>query len=300
MLIPAIWTGMYAELPLPEALRTLHANDWRCFEMSSEHLVWLDRCEDSQARIAESLRTIDTLQITMPQAHAKLVADVAQPDLEKRRIDIEEVERHITICAQLGVKCVVVHPGFAEGFTNEQEKRQLLAINKDSFTRLADHAGSLGLKIGIENGLGMTMRNGAARLAADAEGLIELVKTIDHPAIGVTIDTSHGNVNTGDVPGTVRQLGSLICCTHISDNDRSGDQHRTPGNGTINWQDVVAAFREIGYQGIYNLEIPGERHANLNMRWLKTRHAREVTEWLVAEMNGVPIQLPGMAQANPV
>jgi sugar phosphate isomerase/epimerase len=217
---------MYAELPLPEALRTLHANDWRCFEMSSEHLVWLDRCEDSQARIAESLRTIDTLQITMPQAHAKLVADVAQPDLEKRRIDIEEVERHITICAQLGVKCVVVHPGFAEGFTNEQEKRQLLAINKDSFTRLADHAGSLGLKIGIENGLGMTMRNGAARLAADAEGLIELVKTIDHPAIGVTIDTSHGNVNTGDVPGTVRQLGSLICCTHISDNDRSGDQHR--------------------------------------------------------------------------
>lgn len=49
----AIWTGMYAEYPLAEALRTLAAQGWRAFEPSTEHLECLEADPDPDARIAE-------------------------------------------------------------------------------------------------------------------------------------------------------------------------------------------------------------------------------------------------------
>ena len=75
----------------------------------------------------------------------------------------------------------------------------------------------------------------------------------------------------------VRDIGDLMFGTHISDNDGSRDQHRTPGGGRIDWRAVVAAFKQIGYDGVFNLEIPGERHADLSMRQIRTRHAFEIT-----------------------
>ncbi len=72
------------------------------------------------------------------------------------------------------------------------------------------------------------------------------------------MDTSHAHVQGLDCAAAVRRFGTHICCTHISDNDGSGDQHRTPGGGSIDWPSVVAALRDVGYDGLFNLEIPGE------------------------------------------
>ena len=46
---------------------------------------------------------------------------------------------------------------------------------------------------------------------------------------------------------------------------------------------VMAAFRDSGYEGIFNLEIPGERHPDPALGELKLRHAREVAAWLVEQ-----------------
>ena len=45
--------------------------------------------------------------------------------------------------------------------------------------------------------------------------------------------------------------------------------------------EVMRALRGVGYDGLLNLEIPGERHAVLPLRALKSLHARQVAEWLV-------------------
>ena len=49
---PAIWTGMYAELPLHEALQTLNAHGWTAFEASTEHLVQIETDDDAGEPIA--------------------------------------------------------------------------------------------------------------------------------------------------------------------------------------------------------------------------------------------------------
>lgn len=83
---PAIWTALYAELPLHEALRTLHGHGWNAFEASTEHLVEIETLCEPETAIEQALLCLQELGLTMPQAHALLQADVAAVDAEQRRV----------------------------------------------------------------------------------------------------------------------------------------------------------------------------------------------------------------------
>jgi len=272
---PAVWTGLYAEFPLHEALKTLYDQGWRSFEISTEHLVALDG--DEYAAIDSILFAVDELDIKLPQAHAYLQADVAADDASERDQDIDTLVRHLSLAAKLGVSVAVIHPGGKNTDATGADSGAVRARNVEAFRRLAEHAASLGMRIGIEN----LMRTGASR----PEELIELVQDIGNEAVGIVLDTSHANVCELDIPDTIRKFGPRIIGTHISDNDGSGDQHRTPGNGLIDWPPVAAALGEIGYAGPFNLEIPGERHGNHELRALKSLHAMDVATWLVGRFS---------------
>jgi L-ribulose-5-phosphate 3-epimerase len=269
---PAIWTGLYAELPLHQALETLYGQGWRSFEVSTEHLVQID--VNPETAISEVRSTVEELDIEIPQAHAYLQADVACSDKQKRESDLKLLDGHLSHCAALGVKVVVMHPGGRIAEPTNAERRKTRELNIEGFRELGAIADSLGLRIGLEN----LMRNGFVH----PDDLIELIDDIGGSVYGVTLDTSHANVVKLDIPAMIRRLGPLLIAAHISDNDGSGDQHRTPGSGHIDWPPIAAAFKEIGYSGLFNLEIPGERHALPELRTLKSRHALNVANWLTA------------------
>ena len=56
-------------------------------------------------------------------------------------------------------------------------------------------------------------------------------------------------------PKAVRMMGGNIVCLHLNDNDTFTDQHKIPFTGTIDWADLFNALDEIGYSGVYNMEI---------------------------------------------
>jgi sugar phosphate isomerase/epimerase len=272
MMIPAIWTAMYAELPLHDAFRVLNGCGWRAFEISTEHLVGIETDRDADGLIEKARDSLHDLGLSAPQAHAYLNAEVAEPDAQKRERDINRLLRHIDIAARLGVRCVVIHPG-GEHCTVRTERECIQKLNIEAFRRLGDFAGERGVRIGLEN-----LTQPGATTPAE---LIDLLKRIDRPTIGITLDTSHVNMSALNVAQVVRDCGPHLVATHISDNNGSGDQHLTPGGGTIDWPAVMEAFRDIHYQGLFNLEIPGERHAVLGLRQLKTRFALDVARWLI-------------------
>jgi len=275
-MIPAIWTGMYGGIPLLydvcDAIRALHACGWRVFEISTEHLVAIETDHDPDSLIEKTQDCLHGLGLSAPQAHAYINANVADPDVQERERDIKRLLCHIDIAARLGVRHVVVHPGGKRGAT-QTEQDSIQKLNVEAFRRLGDFAGELGVCVAMEN---LTCPG-----ATTPSELLELLRLIDHSAIGVNLDTSHAHVSGLNVAQVVRELGSYLVATHISDNDGSADQHLTPGGGTIDWPAVMDAFREMDYKGIFNLEIPGERHAVLGLRQLKTRYALDVSQWLV-------------------
>lgn len=273
-MIPAIWTALYSELPLHDAFRTLHAIGWRAFEISTEHMDAIETDPDPQGKIEEAVHCLAELGAIAPQAHAHLAADVAASDATQRDKNINRLLCHIGIAAKLGVRNVVIHPGGKEGFTTRAQQQRIRTLSIEAFTRLGDLAGDHNMMIGIEN-----MRHHSG--GSTAIDLLDLREAIGHPAIGFTIDTSHANVAKLNVGDVIREFGPHLVATHISDNNGLTDQHLTPGSGTIDWLSVMAAFRDIGYKGLFNLEIPGERHSVPALKKLKSRFALDVSKWLI-------------------
>jgi len=44
---------------------------------------------------------------------------------------------------------------------------------------------------------------------------------------------------------------------------------------------VIHALREVGYEGLFNLEIPGERLAPLDIRGYKLEYIRKCYEYMM-------------------
>jgi len=272
MMVPAIWTAMYAELSLPEALRALHDCGWQAFEISTEHLEAIETDPQPDRRVDEARRCLVELGLSAPQAHAYLKADLAAADPKARADDLARLLRHLDLAAKLGVRNVVVHPGGKQNPDGDSDR--IRRWNVEAFRRLGDAAAERGLRIGVEN---MT-----APGARTAEDLLDLLAAINHSALGITFDSSHAHASGLDAAQAIRDLGPHLVGTHLSDNDRSRDQHKTPGGGTIDWPAVMAALRAAGYDGLLNLEIPGERHPLPALRALKVRHALAVCKWLAS------------------
>ena len=55
------------------------------------------------------------------------------------------------------------------------------------------------------------------------------------------------------------------------------------GRGTVNWKTFMAAIREVGYDGLMNLEIPGENQCPLPVRLMKLDYLRRTMSFLLED-----------------
>lgn len=85
--------------------------------------------------------------------------------------------------------------------------------------------------------------------AADAARLCDEVA---HPRVRIALDTFHANIEEKSIGGAVRALGSRLGHVHACENDRG-----IPGSGHVEWSEVFAALRQIGYQGWVVIESFG-------------------------------------------
>ena len=73
-----------------------------------------------------------------------------------------------------------------------------------------------------------------------------------------------------DQGGFIRAAAGRLRALHIDDNEGRTDQHLAPfASGTVPWAETMAALREIGYDGLFNLELPGENKCPLAIRLAK-------------------------------
>ncbi len=100
-------------------------------------------------------------------------------------------------------------------------------------------ASHYGISLGIEAiNRYETYLNNTARQVAD------LLDRIDEPNVFAHLDTYHMNIEEKGFRGAVETLGDRLGYMHLSESDRG-----TPGSGNVNWDDVFAGLREIGYSG---------------------------------------------------
>lgn len=92
-----------------------------------------------------------------------------------------------------------------------------------------------------------------------AEEHREFVKSFNSPWINACVDTGHCALTGFDAAEWIRTMGKgIVAAVHIHDNDSViKDFHRLPYMGSINWDDVCAALKEIEYEGDFTYEALG-------------------------------------------
>lgn len=142
----------------------------------------------------------------------------------------------------IGIKRFVIHPSGEPIEDSERGKR--LECAKESLKKLADFAEENGAVIAVED-LPRTC------LGRDSGDILELVSA--HPALRVCFDTNH--LLGEDNVEFIKKVGDKIVTTHVSDYDFVNERHWLPGEGKQNWDALIKALSEAGYDGPWLYEI---------------------------------------------
>jgi len=118
----------------------------------------------------------------------------------------------------------------------DQRKREFdLAVKH--MRQAAEYAGDRGVVIAIE-----PLNRFESSFMSKTEIAVELVSAVDHPAIGVNLDTFHINIEERSFGETIERVGRKLYHLHACENDRG-----RPGSGHVPWSEVAGALRRIGY-----------------------------------------------------
>ena len=201
------------------------------------------------------------LGIEISQTHGRLRICKNDPELDK--ICLEDARRDLLAAKALGAPVVVMH-GVATGAMGpETPPETMRELNYKLFTELIGYARRYGVRIATES-LGDSPKYGCLDFFGNAT---EFKNTFDRICADgdnaeyftICIDTGHvhkatrfGQPSVGDV---IRTMGKGISCLHLHDNNTLKDQHKPPLTGSIDWNDALSALDEVGYEGVYNLEV---------------------------------------------
>ena len=129
------------------------------------------------------------------------------------------------------------------------------------------------------------MEESCPRTSSD---LLALIDAAGGKNLGICLDTGHLNVvNARGVSESqhdfIMNAGARLKALHIADNDGSSDMHLMPyGRGRIDWKSVMMSLAEVGYDRLFNLEIPGESRAPLEVKIAKLDYIKRMCEYLLS------------------
>lgn len=94
---------------------------------------------------------------------------------------------------------------------------------------------------------------------------VQLVKAVDHPNLGLCLDTGHQHLFSGlGAPEWVRRMGKRLVHIHLHDNDRSGDRHWPVGRGTINFEPFYDAVLKQVPEATISLEVEDKMEVKMD------------------------------------
>jgi sugar phosphate isomerase/epimerase len=188
--------------------------------------------------------------VAICQAHAPFPSSCE--DEEGSAARFAEIVQAMRNAAYLGAPMIVVHPcchldGLVEG-----NLEKMFEYNLDFYRRLIPYAEECGIKIAIEN-IGRVKR---PTVTSTPEGLNRLFDALDNPVFTVCFDVGHCLLQDVDPAEAIRAIGHRLVdgCTHVHDNDGVADSHTLPFYGKVQWESVMKALADIGYEGDLNYE----------------------------------------------
>lgn len=215
--------------------------------------------EDWQHQVERIGDTAARQGVELYQSHLPFVSKFAMSVNHKfresgyREYFDECVRRACVANGMLGIKWSVAHPlSFPE---LNFERSASLEANRDYYAPFAELCIKNGTGIAFENAVPSLKRDQPVRYCQHYEELAELCDSYDDDQVGICWDTGHANQMKLDQGRAIRVLGGRIKCLHLNDNHYgTRDEHLLPYMGEVDWDAVIRALVETGYDGTLNYE----------------------------------------------
>ncbi len=267
---PSVWSSYFYDLAPEEMVLAFAGQNWQYSELSDEHAErLLERGSPEKTGLAFASFAKEH-GLSFPQGHLWLRCDLAGAD---RVNTVEQLKAWLDLFLAVGVKAAVLHPAGPARYRAGDPKEAILADSLLSLRSLTEYIQATDMVICLEN---------LYTHASTAAELLDLIAAVASPNLGICLDTGHLNLAGHDQADFIRQAGPYLKALHIADNQGETDQHLMPyGPGTVDWVQLVAALKEVSYQGLFNFEIPGERRAPMPVLLAKLDYLKQLSQLML-------------------
>jgi protein FrlC len=193
--------------------------------------------------------------------------NLCSPIKSIREDSVEYIKRSVDTSLALGCKKVSLCPGrtlYGQGY-----KQGMEALNA-SFSELSEYAIKKGALLLLEPAHMLE-----SDLILTVEDGITMIKEQGYENMGIALDTGHCHVNKEVLVDTVYMLKQqqIPVHIHLDDNNTLADQHKIPGEGTIDFVPFLQALIETGYDGYLTVELGFDYTANPDAAAYKSKKA---------------------------
>ncbi|MDO4487837.1 MAG: sugar phosphate isomerase/epimerase family protein [Eubacteriales bacterium] len=205
--------------------------------------------DDYREKAREIKAALDKYGLSHHQAHAPFsFTQGMEPD--DSVWDYLIIKRAIEACSIIGIDQIVVHGIPVLPFPNVSKEN--VRRNIEFYKGLEPTAAKFGVRILVENG---------GRFMSYPDLLNDVVNELNPEHFGALVDVGHAWLVANMQPGEfIRQLTpGILYGLHIQDNHGAGygvDEHIPPYLGTVDFDDLIEALREVEYEGDFTIEVP--------------------------------------------
>jgi len=218
----------------------------RIAEAGFSHIHWCHQWNTDFAyagcEIEQIAAWMRELGLSLTDLHASMGQEKnwCSPIEYERLAGIELVRNRLDMTARLGSNVIIIHIPLEPG--ELAESQGYWSRLRASLDALEGPARSRGVRIAIEN------------LGKDNFGTLErLFDLYDASYLGLCYDSGHGNV-AGNGLGCLERVNDRLISVHLHDNDGSGDQHKLPFEGTVDWPRLARILAESSYRKPVSME----------------------------------------------
>lgn len=156
----------------------------------------------------------------------------------------------------------VIHPVPFLDRLFDAEKEASHAYTLEYYRELLPYLKQYNVKVGIEPMWLWHDGRICPTICSRPEEILEFIDELGNDYFCSCPDLGHFALtgpDTGDTPaGALRKLGKTVEIIHAHEVEPNEDRHTKPYSyGTMDWNDIIAALREIDYKGNLNFEVGG-------------------------------------------
>jgi len=224
--------------PFDETLATIskHFSLWEILPEGEHHLNEIEK---------GILYGRDSLDLKF-QIHAPMtdvnIGSVYEP---MRLAALKEIRNVISVCRELDIRLVTIHPGFVNGIAF-LDRSKVFEATKRSVRELAPFA--------KDNSVHLALENMPANINATCTAAADLVEAVQGTDVGLCFDMGHAN--TSNQLDEMLKHKSEFRNVHLHNNDGQWDQHNRIDHGTADLDRVLRALKG-SYDGNLIIEATG-------------------------------------------